>query len=106
MIPWGTDQAFFGDVAVGGPLEGELARRCLASSACGERLRTAVRAVTDELDSADFREELGQDHARITAACRADPRSPWGDYGCRDAQAAMREWVEARPDVVRAQLGR
>ena len=40
--------------------------------------------------------------ARIESDCRTDPRSEWGDYGCRDALAALRDWVAARPAVVRS----
>jgi spore coat protein CotH len=109
MIPWGPDQAFrtrYDDteLSVQEELYGELAVRCVASPACAERFRERLLHVLDVWETSGFMDYVDTETARIEDACRADPRSEWGDYGCRDALIAMRAWVRARPDVVRAQL--
>jgi hypothetical protein len=105
MIPWGTDQAFTGEEPVIGALYGELAERCQDSPACLERLEERVRDVVSVWEQADLASWVDAETARIEDDCRADPRSEWGDYGCRDALAALRDWVRARPDAVRSELG-
>ncbi|MDP2310979.1 MAG: CotH kinase family protein [Pseudomonadota bacterium] len=109
MIPWGPDQAFRTrydgtEVSVNEEYYGELALRCQTSPACAARLNERILHVLDVWESSDLAGFVDLETARIEDACRADPRSPWGDYGCRDALAAMRAWVRARPDVVRDQL--
>ena len=104
MIPTGTDQSFRGDLDVRGELYGELAMRCRASSECSARLDARIERVLQHWDEDAFAATVQAETARIEGACRADPRSPYGDYGCRDAIAAMNAWVEARPAIVRAQL--
>jgi hypothetical protein len=104
MIPWGPDQAFIGDVDVHGDYEGELAVLCAASPECASELDEHLASVLAAWDSSDVVGYVAAETARIEDACRTDPRSPWGDYGCRDAQAAMRDWTVARPGVVSGEM--
>lgn len=109
MIPWGADQAFRPryngtEVSLQEELVGELALRCMESPACAERFRQRLLHVLDVWEASDLVGFVDIETARIESACRADPRSAWGDYGCRDALIAMRAWVRARPDIVRAEL--
>lgn len=97
MIPSGPDQAYIGEMDVNGPYGGALAERCAASAACKAELDDHIRHVLDVWESADLPGFVADRTVAIETACRSDPRSPWGDYGCRDAQAAMRAWVVARP---------
>lgn len=100
MIPSGPDQAYIGEMDVNGPYAGALAERCAASVPCKAALDEHIRHVLDVWDSADLPGFVAEQTVAIETACRSDPRSPWGDYGCRDAQAAMRAWVVARPGLV------
>lgn len=104
MIPWGPDQGFDGDTPIFTEMKGRLAEMCVVDVDCAEALRQATIRVVDTWDSSGFEAFVNQETARIEADCRADPRSEWGDYGCRDEQAAMRDWVDARPAGVRAEL--
>lgn len=110
MIPWGPDQAMETDLSVyldqavyGGSI-GELTRLCHGDAACMDALDAAIGDVLTVWEGGDFYTFVDDETARIEADCRADPRSEWGDYGCRDAQAALRDWVRARPAKVRAEL--
>lgn len=111
MIPWGPDQAletdqglYIEESSFGGSI-GELTRRCHADAACMDALDAAITDVLTSWEGGAFYDFVDTETARIEADCRADPRSEWGDYGCRDAQAALRDWVRARPAKVRAELG-
>jgi spore coat protein CotH len=105
MIPWGPDQAFADEMDVHmDSYYGDLTIRCAAAPDCAAALDDRIQHVLDVWDSAGFADFVAAETARVEDACRTDPRSPWGDYGCRDAQAAMRDWVEARPAQVEAQL--
>jgi spore coat protein CotH len=106
MIPTGTDQAFRGELDVRGELYGALAVRCRRSTECSARLDERILRVLGHWEEEGFAARVRADGARIERDCRADPRSPFGDYGCRDAIAALNAWAEARPDVVRGQMGR
>ncbi len=104
MIPWGPDQGFDEATSIFTELKGRLAEMCAADAACTEALRQAALGVVDTWESSGFGAFVDQETARIEADCRADPRSEWGDYGCRDEQAAMRDWIDARPAAIRAEL--
>jgi hypothetical protein len=104
MIPWGTDQAFVGGEGLYDGLGGALAERCLASTACKARLDARVANLLSVWEQSDVSGWVASETARIESDCRADPRSEWGDYGCRDALVELRSWVAARPDVVRGQI--
>lgn len=105
MVPWGPDQSFSETEPWEGATPGRLYTRCLASTACTEALRGRVDHVLEVWEAQDMLAYVTAETTRIEQDCRQDPRSPFGDYGCRDAQAALRAWVEARPDQVRAELG-
>jgi spore coat protein CotH len=105
MVPWGPDQSFSEIESWEGATPGRLYTRCLASTACTEALRGRVDRVLEVWEAQDMLAYVTEETARIEQDCRQDPRSPFGDYGCRDAQAALRDWVEARPDEVRTELG-
>ncbi len=102
LIPWGTDQAFQGDEPFPTELGGALAERCLASPACASALDARIDHLLGVWDDAGFADWATAEADRIESDCRTDPRSDWGDYGCRDALAALRDWVAARPAVVRS----
>jgi hypothetical protein len=104
MIPWGPDQSFEQDLTLDYAYEGELAALCQADTACVARLYEAVAVVADAMAEADYADFVDTETARIETDCRTDPRSEWGDYGCRDAQQAMRDWVKARPAAFEALL--
>jgi len=104
MIPWGPDQAVIGDIAVHGEYYGRMAQRCAEAADCKARLDERIAHVLDVWQSEDMVGFVEAETVRIEDACRSDPRSPWGDYGCRDAQAAMRDWTAARPGIVRNEL--
>jgi hypothetical protein len=105
MIPWGPDQAFTEDIDVMTvELHGRLAKDCRQSAACTAALAARIEDVLATWESVDLAAYVDLQTRRIESACREDPRSPWGDYGCRDAQELMCAWVSARPAVVRAQL--
>lgn len=104
MLPWGPDQSFTGDLDVHMTYDGELAVRCAASTECAAKLDERISHVLDVWESSDLEGFVAAETVNIEEACRADPRSPWGDYGCRDAQEAMRTWTTARPDIVRGML--
>jgi hypothetical protein len=104
LIPWGTDQAFQGDEALFSKIGGALAERCVASS-CEADLIDRIEATLEVYEQTDFSGWLDAETTRIENDCRTDPRSEWGDYGCRDALIELRAWVAARPGVVRAELG-
>lgn len=104
MIPWGPDQSFVGDLDVHDPYYGDLAIKCAASVECAARLDERIQHVLDVWESSDLEGFVAAETVNIESACRSDPRSPWGDYGCRDAQEAMRVWTEARPGVVSGML--
>lgn len=106
MVPWGTDQALDGDEPVLGTLNGKLAMRCSQSPECLTRLEGRIDNLLSVWDQAGVSAWVAAETARIEDDCRSDPRSEWGDYGCRDALAALRAWVDARPDVVRGELAR
>ncbi len=113
MIPWGPDQAFtetnfdiYAEESVWGGGIGRLAELCRADAVCSAALDERIAAVLTVWEAGPFVAYVDAETARIESACRADPRSAWGDYGCRDAQAAMREWIRMRPDQVRAQWAR
>ncbi len=104
MIPWGPDQAFIGDLDVHEAYYGRMAQQCAEAADCKARLDERMEHVLDVWQSEDMVGFVATETVRIEDACRSDPRSPWGDYGCRDAQAAMRDWTAARPGVVRSAL--
>ncbi len=105
MMPWGPDQSFSDVEPWDGAHPGRLYERCLESADCSERLAARVDHVLGVWEQRDMLAYVTAETARIEQDCRQDPRSPFGDYGCRDAQAALRAWVEARPDQMRAALG-
>ena len=104
MILWGPDQAFIDDLDVHASFYGRMAQRCAEAPDCAARLDERMAHVLDVWQSEDLVGFVAAETARIEDACRTDPRSPWGDYGCRDAQAAMRDWTAARPGIVRSTL--
>jgi hypothetical protein len=104
MIPWGPDQGFAGEEGFGTALNGRLATMCAADEACKARWYEVHEAVVEVWEQSGLGDFVDSETARIEADCRADPRSDWGDYGCRDEQAAMRDWVAARPAALRAEL--
>ena len=104
MIPWGPDQAFIGDLNVHSAYYGRMAQRCAEATDCKAHLDERMAHVLDVWQSEDMVGFVEAETVRIEDACRSDPRSPWGDYGCRDAQAAMRDWTAARPSIVRSEL--
>ncbi len=108
LTPWGPDQSFYKDgrpeVEVYQALYGRLGIDCRASAECSAALDLAIEAVLVTWEGIDLAAYVDETTAAIEADCRADPRSNYGDYGCRDAQAAMRDWVRARPAAVRAEL--
>lgn len=105
MIPWGPDQAFAGAEPILAPAYGALAARCQAAPDCATQLHSHIQMVLDTWESTDFTAYVEAETARIETDCRTDPRSAWGDYGCRDALIELRSWAAARPDVVRTELG-
>lgn len=102
LIPWGADQAFKGDEPLYGTLGGALAERCLAAPDCAAALDARVDNLLAVWEQQGFAAWARAETTRIETDCRTDPRSDWGDYGCRDALIALRDWVDARPAVVRA----
>jgi hypothetical protein len=104
MIPWGADQSFAGDETLFGKIGGSLTERCLPSTECAAKLHERIEGVLAAWETAGFSAWVNTETARIEDDCRADPRSEWGDYGCRDALIALRTWVDARPGIVRAEL--
>ena len=103
MTPWGPDQAFVDEVPVAGPYYGQLAANCDAVPECRARMDEHLDRVLATWEEMDLSGWAAAEAARIEADCRDDPRSEYGDYGCRDAQAALVSWIAARPDAVRAQ---
>jgi len=104
MLPWGPDQGFEDADPLLGKINGRLTSMCLADVGCAPGLYAAIEQVLVTWESSGFADYVDAETARIEADCRADPRSEWGDYGCRDEQALMRDWVRARPEVARAEL--
>ncbi len=109
MIPWGPDQAFwrYGSatpVDVTGELDGRLAALCRAQPACSIALDDAIVDVLAVWEREDLRAYTATTAAGIADDCFADPRSSWGSYGCLTAQEETLAWIEARPEVVRAQV--
>ena len=106
MLPWGTDQSFIGDRLPTDAAYGVLAQRCDAIPACRARFEARIDAVLAIWEQEDLPAWVRAESARIEDDCRRDPRSLFGDYGCRDAIAAMNAWVAARPGIVRGALAR
>jgi len=104
MIPTGADQAFIDNVDVHEEHHGNLALACVESAECNARLDARLTNVVSVWTSSDLPGWVATETAKIEDACRTDPRSPWGDYGCRDAQIAIRDWTTARPGVVQGQM--
>lgn len=104
MIPWGPDQAFENATGVWIDFRGNLAAKCVAAADCKAEMAAGIERAVSILESAEYADWVDAETFRIENDCRTDPRSQWGDYGCRDAQIAMREWVRARPAIVRADL--
>lgn len=104
MIPWGPDQAWHGDEPLPKVLDGALAERCWEAPSCQARMKAHVEAVLDEWDAIDFSAFALEDINAIEQDCREDPRSDWGDYGCRDKIEELRGWVSGRTAEVRSQL--
>ncbi len=108
MLPWGPDQCLQededGDVGVYDALVGRLAEDCRADATCSAALDDRVLELLFLWLEADIPGQAALVTKTIEADCRSDPRSEWGDWGCRDQQAAMREWVNARYDQVFAEL--
>lgn len=104
MIPWGPDQAFASDQPVDFTAEGDLALACRSDGACEAALDAFLAAVLINWDSGELAAFVDAETARIEDDCRTDPRSEWGDYGCRDALVALRKWVPARSALVRAEM--
>lgn len=106
MIPWGTDQSFIGDRVPTDEAYGALAQRCDAIPACRAQFEARIEAVLATWEQDGFTAWVSAESARIENDCRMDPRSLYGDYGCRDAIDAMNAWVAARPGVIRDALAR
>lgn len=104
MIPWGPDQAFVGDQGVWIDFYGTLAQKCADSPNCTTEIAAGVQRAVTTLESETYTAWVETETTRIEADCRADPRSEWGDYGCRDALVALRDWVRARPSLIHADL--
>jgi spore coat protein CotH len=102
MLPWGADQAFLTDELL--PADGALAERCEAAPDCAAQLKAQIEEVLEVWEAGDFAAYAAAETARIENDCRTDPRSEWGDYGCRDALIALNAWISDRPAQVRAQL--
>jgi spore coat protein CotH len=104
LVPWGADQAWRGDELLPTNFHGTLAQRCFDTDGCRARMKAHVEAVLDRWDAIDFASFAIEDIDAIEEDCRTDPRSEWGDYGCRDKLAELRERLRGRSDAVRAQL--
>jgi hypothetical protein len=100
FVGWGPDQSMVTDLDVHTPLVGALAARCGAVPTCRAELDDAVAEVLGVWEEIDLASFVDTETRRIEEDCRQDPRSEWGDYGCRDAQEALRAWVAARPGEV------
>ena len=100
LIPWGADQAFRADSVQLSDFYGALAVRCWASTGCQARMRAGVERVVETWRSEDFGSFALEEIDRIETDCREDPRSEWGDYGCRDQLVLLRDWVAGRADAV------
>jgi hypothetical protein len=101
MLPWGADQAFVAQLPLGARYAGRLHADCLASSECAGRLAKRTRALLDVWESDDLHAAAVSASARIAERCAADPRA---ELDCAEAQAALIDFVERRPDAVRAEL--
>lgn len=100
MLPWGADQAFAGAPGLP-PIQGALALRCAEEPACAAALDARITRAISVWEGEGFADWATSEADRIEGDCRADPRSEWGDYGCRDALAALRAWVRERPGAAR-----
>ncbi len=110
MTPWGPDQCFWRwedsvAVEIHAELGGRIAADCRNDAECSAALDAKVADVLGVWESIDLSDYVDRTTYGIEAACREDPRSSWGDYGCAGAQEETRAWVAARPAIVRAELG-
>lgn len=108
MLPWGVDQCFQededGDIAVYTALAGRLAEACRDDVGCSAALDARIALMLQLWSDLDIPGQVAAVTEAIESDCRSDPRSEWGDYGCRDQQAAMRLWAAARAEEVSTQL--
>ena len=85
-------------------LEGRLAEACRDDSECSDALDARLAIMLQRWSDLDIPGQVAVVTKAIESDCRSDPRSEWGDYGCRDQQAAMRLWATSRAEQVSAQL--
>ncbi|MDP2309607.1 MAG: CotH kinase family protein [Pseudomonadota bacterium] len=99
LVPWGQDQTFDEASSIYLGYEGQLAARCIASPECKTAFDGKLREVADLWESADLAGYVRAAAEGIEADCEADPRK---EHEC--STEALLEFIETRPELVRAQL--
>jgi spore coat protein CotH len=120
VLPWGIDQTFgSGDqngtdpryqlhYAIDGSTSnrdpGVVFQNCRQDAACWEAYLDAVEAALAVWESVPLGQELDAMIAQIEAARQADTRRPYDDAQTQDSRDGLREFLEQRGNLVRAEL--
>ncbi len=72
LLPWDPDWAFYRDTVLRRPY-GILAARCIADTACMDKVRLAVDELDAALETSTLRARIGEMAALIDDSIRADP---------------------------------
>ncbi len=120
LSPWGADSTFVyiypGDVLDyacvsrqetldRGP-SGFLALACEADTDCADQLREALLDFTAQVEASDLVAFVGEVADTIRDDVYAEPRTPYEPAHFDQRVACHIEWIENRPDAVRAFVGR
>lgn len=101
MIQTGIDQTFAGFVDPQGS-SARLPAACLRNTICRARYFSALLATADAMESFHLSTRTQAVFDRISDAVFADPKKSIGNLEISQNIAAMRTWIEAQPNILRA----
>jgi CotH kinase protein len=109
LLPWSTDltMADRGAVMVDAstPLGNTVFARCKKSEACWSLYKTEVASALVAFESLDLVQLATKWHDQIDPLVRSDPKREKTLSRYEDETPQMYDWIEARPTVIRTQLG-
>jgi hypothetical protein len=102
-IPWSLDQTL---ARRSSPFEGEgyLTRKCLDADECLEVYIPVAQQIPDLIESLDLHGEVDEVLELIDEAARGDDAKHHSNDGMEGGQAAIRRWIDERPDQLREAL--
>ncbi len=108
LIPWSLDSTFNDDEGVidaATPLDVTLLTRCKLGASCWSAYKSEVQSVVTAFEALDLVSLAKSWHDQIDPLVRSDPKREVSVEYYDQRTLQLYDWIQARPALVRAQLG-